>query len=91
MTFSTFCNNIDCSFEVVLFIYCRNYKTFSDISAGHRNIKDKHNKGSTDTKSDSLRTKLHNTVVGRVMLSHDASLRKSEAARSRVAFSTSIN
>lgn len=44
-----------------------------------------------ETKSDSLRTKLHNTEVGRVMLSHDASLRKSEAARSRVAFSTSMN
>lgn len=40
---------------------------------------------------DSPRRKLHNTVVGRVMLSHDASLRKSEAASSRVAFSMSMN
>lgn len=49
------------------------------------------NKPGRKQKSDSLRTKLHNTEVGRVMLSHDASLRKSEAARSRVAFSTSMN
>ena len=44
-----------------------------------------------DRESDSPRRKLHSTVVGRVMLSHDASLRKSDAASSRVAFSTSMN
>lgn len=42
-------------------------------------------------KKDSLRTKLQSTEVGRVRLSHDASLRKSEAASSNVAFSTNIN
>lgn len=41
--------------------------------------------------NDSPRRKPHSTVVGRVMLSHDASLRKSEAASSRVAFSISMN
>lgn len=49
------------------------------------------NKWNMDRKSDSPRRKLHSTVVGRVMLSHDASLRKSEAASNRVAFSTSMN
>lgn len=43
------------------------------------------------TESDSPSKKLHSTVVGRVRLSHDASLRKSEAASSRVAFSMNMN
>lgn len=64
------------------------------ISTEHQNIWDKSvpkAEGSAAREGDSPRRKLHSTVVGRVMLSHDASLRKSEAASSRVAFSTSMN
>lgn len=51
----------------------------------------KSDKSVANKERDSPRRKLHSTVAGSVMLSQDASLRKSEAASSRVAFSTSMN
>lgn len=41
-------------------------------------------------KSDSPSRKLLSTAMGRIMLSHDFSLRKSDAATSSVAFSSSM-
>lgn len=41
-------------------------------------------------KSDSPSRKLLSTAMGRIMLSHDFSLRKSDAATSRVVFSSSM-
>lgn len=69
----------------------RHFDTSLIISGEHQNIGDKSKTNWAQIESDSPRRKLHSTVVGRVMLSHDASLRKSEAASSRVAFSMSMN